>query len=82
MRAIGCTFVCVLHLLGVISRVSERERERETERESVTEKCERGVKVNEKDGNLKRNRGNKKILEEDSSGPQSNILTCLIEVNG
>lgn len=78
MRAIGCTFVCALHLLGVISRVSERE----TERESVTEKCERGVKVNEKDGNLKRNRGNKKILEEDSSGPRSNILTCLIEVNG
>lgn len=40
------------------------------------------MKVNEKDGNLKRNRGNKKILEEDSSGPRSNILTCLIEVNG
>lgn len=49
---------------------------------SVTVEFDRGErKLNEKDCNFKKKRGNKKICEEDSSGSQSNILTCVIEVN-
>lgn len=83
-RTIGYIFVCCLHLLGAISRQQPttirclRGRERGTE--SVKEECKWGEKVNGKDCNCKRKWGNMKIWEEDSSGSQSNILTCVNDV--
>lgn len=60
-RAIGCIFVCCLHLLGAISRQQPTTirclRGRECETESVKEECKWGERVNGKDCNCKRKWG-------------------------